>query len=325
MRNNFPRISAILLFLAILVTSVPAGAEIIDRVVARVNNEIVTLHDVRQSAVPYMLQNGLDPSSLEDPKVRRDLYEKVLDDLIDRRLIVAQADELDLKVSDEELEQWLSFTRQQQGMSEEQFKQVIARYGMKYEIYRDMVRENLLKIRLVKTKVASQFTISEEEVDAEYRKRFGEEVGQEPVIKVAHILFRPADESDASLEDAQKRAAQAKARIDKGEEFAKVAEEMSDGPTAPKGGELGTFGRGDLDPEFEEAAFALEPGTVSDVVQTKFGYHVILVSERQMRVANNVQTRRDRIHAELQQKTMERLLGEYTDQLRNRAFVEVNY
>lgn len=310
---------------ALLLVASPAQAEILDRIVARVNDEIVTLHDVRQSAVPYMLQNGIDPAAMEDPKVRRGLYEEVLEDLIDRRLIVAQANELDLKISDEELEQWLAFTRQQQGMSEEQFKQVIAQYGMKYDIYREMVRENLLKIRLVKTKVASQFTISEEEVDTEYRKRFGEAVGEEPVITVAHILLRPTEETEAALADAKKRAEAAKKRIEAGEEFGKVAEEISDGPTAPKGGKLGTFGPGQLDPEFEKAAFDLEVGKVSEVVKTKFGYHVILVSKREKQASPLVQQQRDRIHAELQQKTMERLLGEYTAQLRNRSFVEVNY
>lgn len=319
------RIVSLLVLAAILLAASPASAKILDRIVARVNNEIVTLHDVRQAAVPYMLQNGMDPSTLEDEETRDELYEEVLHHLIDTKLIVEQANQLDLEISDAELDQWLAFTRQQQGMSEEQFKQVIDQYGMKYSIYKEMVRKNLLKIRLVKTKVASQFSISEDEVDAEYRERFGELSGSEPTITVSHVLLIPKDESEAAIEDARRRAQQARKRIESGESFDKVAQEMSDGPTAPKGGELGTFGPGELDSEFQDVAFDLKVGEPSDVVQTKFGYHIILVSERGERSNPQVEQRRNRIHAELQQKTMERLLDEYTTQLRNRAFVEVNY
>lgn len=319
------RFLTLVLFAATLLAASPASAVILDRIVARVNNEIVTLHDVRQAAVPYMLQNGLDPTLLKNDEARNALYEEVLQHLIDTKLIIEQADELELKISDEELNQWLAFTRQQQGMSEEQFMQVIDQYGMKYDIYKEMVRQNLLKIRLVKTKVASQFSISEEEVDAEYRERFGELSATEPTITVSHVLLIPKDDSQAALDDARKRAQQSKKRIDAGEAFDVVAKELSDGPTASKGGKLGTFGPGELDAEFQNAAFALDVGQPSEVVQTKFGYHVILVSKKGERSSPQVEQRRNRIHAELQQKTMERLLQEYTTQLRNRAFVEVDY
>lgn len=302
-----------------------AKAEIIDRIVARVNDDVVTLYDVRQAAVPYVLQQGLNPAILEQPGRRATLYKEVLEDLIDRKLLVQEAAKLELSIKDDELDQWLAYTREQQGMTQEQFAAMIAQYGMRTEAYREMVRQNLLKIRMIKIKVGSQVNVTEEEVNKVYRERYGSDGAAEKFITVSHILFRPNQDTPEEHAAARQRGLAVLKRLAAGEDFETVAREASEGPTAPKGGFLGTFRRGELDPDFEAVAFAQQPGRTSELVKTKFGYHIILVTAVEERESADGDERRDLIRGELQQLQAERLLKQYLLTLRTRSFVDVRY
>ena len=115
-------------------------ATIIERVAARVNSDIITMYDIEQAATPYMLQRGVRPGTINDPAQRPKILKEVLNDLIESKLLVQEARKLNLSVTDAELKQWISYTRRQQGLNEDQFKQTIARYGMTYVEYKEMTQ-----------------------------------------------------------------------------------------------------------------------------------------------------------------------------------------
>lgn len=316
---------AAMLAFAVWLTPGTGEAEIIDRIVARVNNDVLTLHDVRQAAIPFVLQEGMDPAVLDDASRRGQLHRDVLKDLIDRNLLVQEATKLELQISDAELNQYIMFTYQQQGLTEDQFKEQIESYGMRYPAYRDMVRQNLLKIRMIRVKVGSQVNVTEADVDQVFRERYGTDPGAERYVTVSHMLFPPTTNTPEAHAEARERADAAMERLNAGEAFEDVAKTSNDGPTAAKGGFLGTFRRGELDGEFEAVAFAMSAGEVSEVVQTKFGYHIILVSNVEERATDENDQRRAMIFEELQQRAMQTLLDQYLKTLRSRAFVDVRY
>jgi peptidyl-prolyl cis-trans isomerase SurA len=318
---------AICLSAGALTLAVPAqsDAEIIDRIVARINAKIVTYFELKQAATPFLLQNGMDPSVLEDAQRRQAILEEVLDELVDRELLLQEAAKLDLSVSDEEVDQWLAYTRQQQQMSEEQFREVIKEYDMSYDAYREMIRQNLLKIRLVKVKVGSQVSISDEELEQAFRERFGSSGAKTKHIEVRHILVRPDDNSEQAITAARKEAEAALGKLNGGADFTEVATTHSEGPSGDQGGYLGKFSRGDLDPQFEEVAFELGEGEISDVVRTQFGFHVIEVMGVEMRTDGNVEERKEQLRAQLQQEAVERQLQSYVQNLRSRSFVDVRF
>jgi parvulin-like peptidyl-prolyl isomerase len=318
---------AIVLSAGALTLTAPAqsDAQIIDRIVARINAKIVTYFELKQAATPFMLQNGMDPSVLEDESRRQEIYKEVLSELVDRELLLQEAAKLDLSVSDQEVDQWLAYTRQQQNMSEEQFRDVIKQYDMSYSAYREMIRQNLLKIRLVKVKVGSQVSVSDDELEQAFRERFGTSGAQSKFIEVRHILVRPDDDSEAAVTAARQKAETALAELRNGEDFTDVANTHSEGPSGDQGGYLGTFGRGDLDPQFEAVAFELDKGEISDVVRTQFGFHVIEVMNVEMRADSNVEERKEQLRAQLQQEAVERQLQAYLQNLRSRSFVDVRF
>ncbi len=302
-----------------------ANAELVDRIVARIDNQIITYYELKQATTPYLLQNGMDPSALEDPQQREQIFDEVLDELVDRKLLLQEAEKLELSVSDQEVDQWLAYTREQQGLNEQQFRQTIQQYGMSYETYREMIRQNLLKLRIVKVKVGSQVTVSQEEVEKAYTERFGDAEGKSKNIEVRHVLVRPADNSDAEIARARQEARNARQKLNSGESFEEVAKTHSDGPSNEQGGYLGSFGRGELDPQFEEAAFKLEEGELSQVVRTQFGFHVIQVTGVSYQADSNATERKEQLRAQLQQEAVERQLQSYLQNLRARSFVDVKY
>lgn len=299
-------------------------ATIIERVAARVNSDIITMYDIEQAATPYMLQRGVRPETINDPAQRPKILKDVLNDLIESKLLVQEARKLNLSVTEAELKQWIAYTRRQQGLNEEQFKQTIARYGMTYVEYREMTRKNLLRVRLTRIKVGAKARVSNAEVEAQYRALYGQAGKTDRYISLRHVLIQPVSTEDSDVRAAYKRAVAARARIVGGEDFGVVAEGSSDGPSAKNKGVLGTFTKGDLDSEVEAASFELEPMKISDIVRTKYGFHIFQVFKTEERPNPNIAERMDEIRGGLQQKANERQLKSYVQGLKTKAFVRVN-
>ncbi len=324
----------VLVFLLALVASSslylvkpPASADavIVDKIVARINNEIVTLHDLQKSLTPYLLQNGIDPSILNDRSKRETIMRDALKNLVDEKLLVEEAKKLEMSISNEEVDQWLAYTQQQQGMSEADFNKTLSEYGLNPKDYREVVRNNLLRIRLINVRVGSQINISDSEIDAGYRQRFGAGGATEPIVTISHIMIKPASASEEDKQAAEAQAQAVRDRLVAGEDFATLAEQVSQGPGASDGGSLGTFQRGELAPGFEDAAFSLKVGEYSPVVETPLGFHVVTVTKREERASSGVEEKRAQIRAELHQRAMERQLEIYLQNLRTRSFIEIKY
>ena len=208
---------ALSLCLGVLAAPYGASAFTFDTVAARINSDIITLYEVRQAAIPYLVQRGLEPSeALGSVADRAQIYREVLNDLIERELIVQEGKKIGIAVTDAELEQWIGYMRQQQNMSEEEFKAEVELYGMDYEDYREMMRENLLRQRIIQTRLGSKVSISDAELEDAYRARFGELSGLETYSNISHILFQPATVSESDLEIAYQRAVEARRRLKQG-------------------------------------------------------------------------------------------------------------
>lgn len=310
-------------FFAMMLGGQPAQAAIIDCIVAQVNDEIVTQSDVKLAMIPFLLQNNRNPAILNDPAQVPGIMEATLQDLVERKLIEQEARKIDYKVPDEDLDKWLEFTRSQQNLSAEQFEKVIEQQGISYARYREMVRQNLLKVRIINIKVGSQVTITDDAVNAKYRELYGSATGEVAYRTISHILVRPVNDSPEAKAEAVAKVSELYKRIKNGEAFPDVAASVGEGPSAEKKGLLGTYRKGELDPEFETAAFDAEVGQVTQPVLTKFGYHLIFVSAEEMRDDPEVEEKKELIRGELRNVELERLLKQYMAQLKTRSFVEV--
>ena len=160
--------------------------------------------------------------------------------------------------------------------------------------------------------------VSELELRAEFTKAKKEEKA-----KARHILFLTDKKTDSEKKNIYKRMQGILKRARSGEDFAKLAEQFSEGPSAKGGGDLGYFGRGDMVKQFDEAAFSLPVGEISDIVETQFGYHIIKVEDRKSD-SRNYEEMKDDISQKMQTQRKNDLFTKKMDELRLDAEVAIS-
>lgn len=259
-----------------------AGRRLVDGIAAVVGDEIILESEVDEEFYLYQMRSGERVSDEEAGEIRS----RILKEMVDETLLVAMArrDTIELAPGelDAELERRVEGLREQHG-SQEALDRALAAEGLTVadlrDIYRDDIERRLLAEKVVREKVHSKIDVTWHDVE-EYYNEHAEEVARMPeAYQVAGILVTPKV-SEAAKRAALERIGEVRERIEAGEPFEDLAREYSEDASAERGGDLGTFGRGVLVPEFEEAAFALEPGEVSGIVPTRFGFHIIQVLEK---------------------------------------------
>lgn len=248
------------------------------KVAATVNGKAITraqfdrqMNGVRQR----LLQSGHLLSDVE----LRDVKTRVLESLIDRELLYQESQKRgikgDAKAVDSQLAQF-----KQRFETPEAYDQALKSMNLTENTLREELLKNSAIDQLVQDQFSKGISVSDEETKAFYKDRH--KLFEKPErVHARHILV--SVKPDATPEDkkaARKKIEEIKGRISKGEDFAALAQSQSDCPSKERGGDLGFFARGQMVKPFEETAFALETGAVSDVVETDFGYHLIQVIEK---------------------------------------------
>jgi peptidyl-prolyl cis-trans isomerase C len=213
------------------------------------------------------------------PAEKRDeVYRGVLDDLVSYTLLKQEAIQRHVIVPDAEVESHLAELRKQFGNSAA-FEKALAEQKMTLDKLRESARTDLLVNKLLQQEVVSKVQVKPADVSAFYEKN-PDKFKQPDAVRASHILIIVPPESDAKTKAALKaRAEDALKAAKSGKDFAALAKQYSQDASASRGGDLGFFPRGQMVPAFEKAAFAMQPGEISDLVQTQFGYHIIKVTD----------------------------------------------
>ena len=273
-RNVIITVVAIIASLGAL--SASAGArETIDRVVAVVNDDVITLSELREMAL------SVNPTSTEAIDENA-----VLEQMIEQKLFEQEADRLGIKVSEAELDASIKQVQQKFGLNDEQMVEVLKKQNLTPESFREQWRLQTLGNKLLETQLKNKIVVTEDEIQAYYIKNYsgGTDAAGETVIadsqsgeevKIAHILI------SSNSPDAEKKAEEVAAMAKSGKDFAELAAEYSqDKLSADKGGDLGYFKKGDLIETLEVAVDNTPVGGVTGPVESPAGYHVIKVLER---------------------------------------------
>lgn len=271
----------LLFFLFFSGISLFAQQQIVDGIAVVVEDDYILQSDIQQYAQMQAMQMGLNPYN--NPRQYQQLQQQVMQSLIDQKIIQAKAKEDSIVIKEHEVDQML---QQQidnmitQAGSEQALEEAL---GMSVkEIkgeYREDVRKRLLVERYQATKFAD-VSVSRKEVENFY-KTYKDSIPNMPKrVNISHIVLKvkPNQSADSAAVDTLRMV---RRKLESGANFADLAKKYSMDPgSRQRGGDLGFVSRGSLVPEFEEAAFALEPGQLSDVIKTEFGYHLIKLEER---------------------------------------------
>ncbi len=257
----------------------------------------------------------------EDPRAK-EVLRQILDNLIDRELLLQQAKSLKMAVPPQQVD-----TQMQQLVqrfpSKEAFEQALTAQNFTMDALKKDVEGQMLRQQLVKKEVLDKVNISAREVQTFYDQHKDKYVEEEQ-MRARHILIKvpqevnPADEAKlkSKADDALKRAKT-------GEDFSALAKELSDDGSKENGGDLGFFPRGRMVPAFEEAVFALPPGQISDIVRTQFGYHIIKAEEHKTGRALAFDEAKAQVQEDLTREQTYARYQKYVAGLRSKAKVEV--
>ena len=289
---------------------------------AKVNGTPITSEEVKRELdnVMAQYQNKIPPEQLQSllPKLKT----QALENLINTQLLFAEADRKEIKPSSDEINSELDSIISR-FPSPEVFQQQLTKTGITREQMLKDIEQQLKVNTLVKESLNGvEITVTEKEVSEFYQEN-PDNFRSPEQVRASHVLLKSNPDDDPMVKS-QKRLELAglRGKIEDGADFAKIAEEHSECPSKQQGGDLGFFERGKMVKSFEEVAFALEVGEVSDVVESQFGYHIIKVSEHQEARTIPLDEVNEKISTYLKNTKEQQAVNTYLGTLREKADIE---
>jgi peptidyl-prolyl cis-trans isomerase C len=286
-----------------------------------VNDEGITRTFIQAQVDTLVNQRGINYGGITQPDAYKQMQREVVEQLIAQELLWQEAQRREFVADDEMVDARLEQIKAEFD-SPLAFRFKIEESGFTETSYREDVTRKLSVQRMITDGIAPGISVSDEEVEDFYNENL-ERMQRPPEVNARHILITPASSEPDVLEAARQEIEAILAEIRNGADFETVAKERSQAPSAPEGGELGYFGRGQMVPSFEQAAFALAPGEVSEVVQTQFGYHIIQVEGRRGGETVAIEQVSDKIRAYLTQQKLQTKVETLVGTLRNEGDVEI--
>lgn len=308
------------------ITAIPASATtgtMLNAIAAIVNDEVVTLYQINRDAQP-LIRNAEKKSPLDDDakiKFKQDVLER----LIEKKLVEQKIKELNIKVSEEEIRQAIDDVMKQNNMtSHDILVSALANQGLSFEQYREQIREQIEKLKLVSVEVRSKILVAESETRSFYEQNIAKYTEEES-FRARHIFFRTTEKSAPELiKRAMTTALMVLAEAKSGKDFAELAKANSEDPAARQdGGNLGQFKKGEMQPELENAIMSMKPGDVSELVYTPAGFHIVKLEERIAGKPKAFETVKAEIEEALYRKKSEERFSLWAKELRGKASVDI--
>jgi parvulin-like peptidyl-prolyl isomerase len=299
---------------AVAVTS-SASAAVLERVIAKVNGEIITLSEFEQRQLV-----AAQSANIAHEHIQAYLQEKspeILQDAIDELLLTQKADELGIRVRPEALDQVVEEIKKDNKItSEEQFKQELSREGLTLEALKRNIERSISKRRVISREIESKITVTEDELRAYYEKHQSQYRIKE-TLQLQEIVLKADDpRARAHADDIVKRARG-------GEDFAQLAQQNSTSSTKAAGGDLGRVLADELHAELRKATKSLTPGQVSDPVVLAGTLRILKLNQRDDARTIPYEEARASIEQELRQDRTKQQYAQYIEGLRKAAIIDV--
>lgn len=285
-----------------------------------VNGTVITQAEL-DSQMKIVIDRLRASGRLPDVSQLDQIRSQVLENLIARELLYQESQKKGIKISEEEVNKQLINVKAQ-FPNEAEFNNALIRMNLTEASIKEKLQRDLALKKLIEDEVAPKVTVSDSDIRAFYENN-PETFKQPERVKASHILIKVDPKADASQKaEAQKKIDSVQAKLQKGEDFGALAKEYSEGPTGPKGGDLGYFTRGQMVKPFEEAAFAMKPGEVSGMVETRFGYHLIKVTDKTPEGTMPYDDVKERLGEFLKQQKIQEEINVYVKSLEEKAKIE---
>jgi peptidyl-prolyl cis-trans isomerase SurA len=315
----------VLIALCMMFLNLPAGAEVVDRIVAVVNDEIITLHELNESFEPYQKNIENTYKGKDKEALMAQTKESFLQRLIDNILIEQEAKKIGISatVKEEDVMGAIQDMLTKQNISMQDFLKRLAAEGKSIEFVKKEIRSQMVRMRLLRMEVKDKIIVTDSEIGEYYNQHRQEYEGKESV-RMKQLLLKFPPEADKTVKMKLKsNALRLRELIIKGESFDELAAQYSQGPAAAQGGDVGFIEKGTIIPEVEAVAFSLPVEQVSDVIESSLGFHIIKVIDKKGAGLKPIAVVREEIKAKLEDEKLDKKYEEWMSSVRAKAHVEI--
>lgn len=314
--------------LAVLMACGSVAAELEDRIVAVVNNEIITMRELNRAFEPYArnIQTTYKGNDMEG--VLEHNKKIFLQRMIDQILIEHEAKKAGKNfttIKDEEVNAVIMDMLTKNNMSMDTYLKKLASEGKTLRAVKKDISEQMLRMRVLRSEVQSKIVVTDEEIGEYYDKHRSEYEGKEAVRIRQIFLPAAASQGQKSREPVREQARQLHERILKGESFEMLASQYSKEPAAAQGGDIGFVERGAMMPNVEKAAFEMPVGQVSDVLETELGFHIVMVVDKRGEGLKSMSEVRHEIRTKIENEKASQKYDEWIEGVRKKSFVDIRY
>lgn len=311
---------------AVLPPLLPADT-VIEEIIARVNNQIVTRAEYLRSKETLKQEaQQQDPANAD--KIVQERDKDVLRDLIDQQLLLEKGKDLGITADTAVIKRLDEMRKEMHMETMEDLEKAATSQGISYEDFKQNLKNQITTQQVISREVGSRMNVGKEELQQFYDEHKSQ-LERPEQIRLSELLIAekkdkapPADE-EQELAVARAKADDLLAQIRKGTAFEDIAKKNSDGPTAAQGGDLGYFKRATLAKELEDKTFAMKPGDVSEVIRTKQGFVILKVTEHQQAGIPPLSEIEPRVQDALIMQKMQPALRAYLQKLREDAYIKI--
>jgi parvulin-like peptidyl-prolyl isomerase len=293
--------------------------QVVNKVVAIVNDEVITQQDVEQLEAILYAQYVQEYKGGELLQKMEELKKDLLKQMIDDKLILSRAKELNIKATEDEINEKLEYIKS--GFpSEQAFNETLETQGITVANLKDRYRDQIMMKKIVEFEIRSRVSVLPSEI-VKYYEEHKEDFKLDERYKFRHILIKGSD--DVSFELAKVEIEGIYNKLKEGYDFAELAKEYSQGPNKEQGGDMGYIRRGEMLPELDQVMFSLKPGEISMPVKSKLGYHIFKLEDITHSGYLSLENVKQDIEKLLYQTKLKEKLDEWLLELRSKAYISI--
>ena len=297
-------------------------AEVFNRVVAIVDDDIITLYELNKKIKDL---TGLTPNDLRlrDEKTFIATRRKILERLIDDKITQAKVLELGIEVNQKQVDESIERIKRENRWTQEDLTAKLKQEGLSLEGYREQMKRELERIQLINMEVRSKIVIREETLKAYYQENKEQFTGDEKVGLASIFLIRKNSEDEEETRELKQKGKEILKRLRAGEDFGALARKYSQGPGSDEGGNLGSFALSQLDPQLRKIIAALPEGGFSDLIFRPNGVQIIKVINKQGGKGKSFEEMKDAIYSILYREEINKRYASWIKELRESAYTKI--
>ena len=303
------------------------GADYVDRVVAVVNDDVITLSEVEKAGSNFFARIRTQSSGNELEMALEKGRKEVLNSLIDKMIVNQKAEELSITVEESEIDSSIAQILARNNATLQDFRNEMAKMNISEQDYRNDLRDQILQSKLIGFQVRSRIVILEDDIKEFYQNEYTQEKGESGYnILQMGFSWNNDKQGAGTKEEARKTAEEIRARVMAGESFTELAKTYSNLPSAADGGAIGLLKKDEMAAYMRETVLAMKPGEISPIVDTGNAFQffkLLSVRDGDMVIKAPYESVKGEIRDMLYRQEMEELYAEWVKSLREQAYIEI--